>query len=179
MTLVASPHAGISRWIGSFLLATIVHAAARSQRRARRDEVVVAAVGRLQSNVTVVQLTSSQGNAGVAVVGLRDGDLVLQPRDVARVEVLLHCGAWNGSYSGVRVVEWAVIQIICVVVLAYRLQLKSVRLLLGGLLLPVAKVGLLHHHRRTASKKLVLHLHITKVRLRILVYLYTSFRPHL
>ena len=63
--------------------------------------------------------------------------------------------------------------------LAYRLQLKSIRLLLGGLLLPVAKVGLLHHHRRPASKKLVLHLHITKVRLRILVYLYPSFRPHL
>ena len=76
-------------------------------------------------------------------------------------------------------VERAIIQIVGVVVLAYRLQLKSICLLLGRLLLTISKVWLLHHHGRSASKQLVLHLHIAKVRLRILVYLYTSFRPHL
>ena len=67
--------------------------------------------------------------------------------------------------------------------LAYRLQLKSICLLLLLLLrllpLPVAKVGLLDHHRRSASEKLVLHLHVAKVRLGILVYLNASFCPHL
>jgi len=57
--------------------------------------------------------------------------------------------------------------------LAYRLQLKSIRLL------AIAEVRLLHYHRRSPSEELVLHLHIAKVRLRILVYLDSSFCPHL
>jgi hypothetical protein len=74
-------------------------------------------------------------------------------------------------------VKGSIIQIIGVIVLPYRLQLKSIILVIT--LLAVAKVRLLHDHRRSPSEKLVLHLHITKVRLRILVYLYSSFCPHL
>ena len=183
MALVTSSHAGISRWVRALLLASIIHAAARSQRGASRHEVVVAAaVRRLHHDVSMVHLTPIQRYAWVAVIGLRNVDLVLKSWNVSGVEVLLNSGAGYSADCGIWVVKWAIIQIIGVVMLAYRLQLKSIcllLLLLLRLLLTVAKVGLLDHHRRSASKKLVLHLHVAKVRLGILVYLNASFCPHL
>lgn len=179
MALIASSDAGISCRIRSFLLSAIIHATAWSKRGTSRYEVVIAwcrlshATHRLHHDISVVHLAARQRYARIPIVGLRNVYLVLQSWNVSRVKVLLDGGTRNCPNSCIRMVERAIIQIVGVVMLPYRLQLESVRLL------AVAKVWLLHHHRRSASKKLVLHLHVAKVGLRILVYLNSSFRPHL
>lgn len=179
MTLVASSDAWISRRIRSFFLSSIIHATAWSKRGPCRYEVVIAwrrlsyATHWLHHDISMIHLAPRQRYTWIAIVWLRNVYLVLQSWNISGVKVLLNSRTRNRPNGRIRMVKRTIIQIIGVIMLPYRLQFESIWLL------AVAKVGLLHHHRRSASEKLVLHLHVAKVGLRILVYLNSSFCPHL
>lgn len=121
----------------------------------------------------MIHLTSSQRYPWITVIWLMNVDLVLQSRNISWVKVLLNSRTRNSSNCRIWMIKRSIIQIIGIIMLAYRLQFESVGLL------AVAKVGLLNDHRRSASEQLILHLHIAKVRLWVLVYLNSSFCPHL
>jgi hypothetical protein len=77
MTLVASSHAGISCWIRPFFLASVINATAWTKRWPCRYEVVIAAVRRLHHYISMIHLTSVQRYAWIAIIGLRNVDLIL------------------------------------------------------------------------------------------------------